>query len=87
MTHDLKTWKAYFYRVQSGEKNFELRKNDRDFQSGDTVRLHCWDEVLGNYVKEYEVITRRIGYILHAEDMGLQKGYVIFSLEDWIPIK
>ena len=31
MVHELKTWIEYFELVMSGEKPFELRKNDRDF--------------------------------------------------------
>ena len=33
-THDLKTWPEYFAEIANGNKTFELRKNDRDFESG-----------------------------------------------------
>lgn len=44
MIHDLKTAPVYFERVVSGEKTFEVRKDDRGFQSGDTLILREWDE-------------------------------------------
>lgn len=43
MRHDLKIWPQYFCRVQDGSKTFEVRKNDRGFQPGDTVVLREWD--------------------------------------------
>jgi hypothetical protein len=37
--HELKVWPDYHYRILTGQKNFEVRKNDRDFQIGDTLVL------------------------------------------------
>ena len=37
--HDLKIAPEYFDAVDSGEKTFEIRLNDRDFKVGDTVVL------------------------------------------------
>ncbi|RZI48444.1 DUF3850 domain-containing protein [Lactococcus kimchii] len=38
-THELKLDIKYFDDVESGKKNFEIRKNDRDFQVGDILEL------------------------------------------------
>ena len=38
-THELKLDTRYFDKVKSGLKNFEIRKNDRDFQVGDILEL------------------------------------------------
>lgn len=43
MNHELKTVSPYFERIQSGEKTVEVRKDDRDFQTGDTLTLKHWD--------------------------------------------
>jgi len=38
-THELKLDIKYFDDVKSGKKNFEIRKNDRDFKVGDILEL------------------------------------------------
>jgi len=42
-THTLKTLPVYFDAVERGDKTFELRNNDRDFQTGDTLILEEFD--------------------------------------------
>ena len=37
--HHLDCWPTYYKAVESGHKTFEVRKNDRFFQRGDTVTL------------------------------------------------
>lgn len=41
--HSLKTLPVYFAAVLRGDKTFEVRKNDRDFQTGDTLILKEYD--------------------------------------------
>ena len=38
-THRLKTWPQYWDAVASGDKTFEVRRDDRGFQKGDIVEL------------------------------------------------
>lgn len=40
--HILKCWPKYFAAIACGDKMFEVRKNDRDFQVGDWVDLREW---------------------------------------------
>lgn len=42
MKHELKTLTQFFPFVKRGEKNFEIRVNDRNYQVGDTLRLREW---------------------------------------------
>lgn len=44
-THELKTLPVYFDAVLRGDKTFEVRKNDRDFQTGDVLVLREYDPV------------------------------------------
>ncbi|MFP7215891.1 DUF3850 domain-containing protein [Lactococcus garvieae] len=43
-THELKLDIKYFDEVKSGKKNFEIRKNDRDFKVGDILVLKAFNE-------------------------------------------
>ena len=56
MTHHLKILPCYFREVASGNKTFELRKNDRDFKSGDSLILQ---EYNGQYFASsiFEVVV------------------------------
>lgn len=61
--HDLKIWPTYYKPVFDGSKTFEVRKNDRDFQQGDTVMLREFDPVTSAYTRSPEMLFR-IGYVL-----------------------
>lgn len=43
MKHELKCYPNNFQRIKSGEKNFDVRRNDRGYQAGDEVTLKEWD--------------------------------------------
>jgi hypothetical protein len=83
MHHDLKILAPYFEAVIDGRKTFEVRKNDRGYQSMDTVTLLEYDpEHKGYYRSEAEMYTGRkhtatIGYVTGYEQ---KDGYVVFSL-------
>lgn len=49
MYQTLKTWPIYFNAIWNGEKTFEVRLNDRDFQNGDELGLLEWDPHLQEY--------------------------------------
>jgi hypothetical protein len=42
MTHELKILPQYYEEVKAGNKNFELRKNDRDY-SESIEEDYCWN--------------------------------------------
>jgi len=78
MTHALKTWPAYYEEVVSGNKPFELRKDDREFKSGDVVILQEYDPLRKKYTGEEEKF--KIGFIYRGTEFGLKKGYCVFAL-------
>jgi ASC-1-like (ASCH) protein len=49
MKHELKTWPIYFQAVWRGDKTFEVRKNDRGLDHGDTLILREWDPYSQTY--------------------------------------
>ena len=83
MTHHLKTWPTYYDAVERGEKTFEGRRNDRNFQSGDIVVL-CRTVVdgSGECKTAAPTLTRRIGFVLHGGQFGIAEGWCVFSLLD-----
>lgn len=78
MHHDLKIVQPFFGRVQSGEKTFEFRKNDRDFQAGDTVALQEYDPKTNTY--SGYVVFADITYVLR-EFPGMDSGFCVFSFK------
>lgn len=76
VVHDLKIEPKYFESVINGIKIFELRKNDRNFQVNDLVRLREFSN--GEYTGR--VIEKSITYILQGGCYGLEEGYVILSI-------
>jgi hypothetical protein len=76
--HELKTVQPYFDRVWELTKLFEVRKNDRDFQSGDGVILREYSPETNSYSNR--MINGTILYVLTNFE-GVKEGYVVFSVE------
>ena len=77
--HNLKCWPGFFQAMLDGLKTFDYRKNDRNFQVGDTT-----------VQKEYDPLGRAFtGRLLQGdikfivtEAPGLPKGYCVMQLEN-----
>ena len=79
--HQLKTEKPYFDEVVSGNKKFEVRKNDRDFKVGDVLVLEEIETYpKGRYRYTGEEYSVKVLYILDDERF-VQPGYVVMSIE------
>lgn len=84
--HWLKCWPNYYDAVASGEKPFEVRKDDRGFQRGDVIILQRTDperlyEVEYDlHGKPYRELRRRITWILTGGQFGIEPGYVVLGL-------
>ncbi|WP_434357379.1 DUF3850 domain-containing protein [Parasalinivibrio latis] len=89
--HDLKILPKYYSEVAAGRKLFEIRKNDRGFQVGDTVMLKEYDDTLdqqptfgsitqGKVPKGYT--GKRVkGKITYITDYEQKPGYVVFGIK------
>lgn len=74
--HELKVWPEFFNPARKGDKSFEYRKNDRNYNAGDILYLREWEPSTKQYTGRSlkEIVT----YIL-KEGMGLPEEYVIMS--------
>lgn len=61
-THSLKTWPEFFQATKRGEKLFEVRINDRNYEVGDRIILHEYDPKTDTVTGEQ--LNCRITYIL-----------------------
>ena len=78
MIHALKEHPEHFNNVISGKKTFEVRKNDRDYKTGDLLALNEYDP-------EKKIYTGRsclvyIDYILNDEQYCLP-GHIVMSIK------
>jgi len=93
--HTLKTPEPYFSAVQSGQKTFDVRINDRGYQKGDTVHLVRTEpndiSQPGSYFMthcdQHECLRRRVGFVFSGDatlrdDGGIKPGYVVLGLID-----
>lgn len=79
MTHTLKTWPEPFKAVCEGYKTFEIRKDDRNFELGDSLILQEWNPDFETYTgKEIHV---RITFIGRGEPYP--EGYACMAIKEW----
>ena len=77
--HELKTWPEYYKAIYDDRKKFEVRKDDRNFQVGDTLDLQEYDPE----IKAYSGRSMRVKviYKLPGGDFGIKKGYCVLGIE------
>lgn len=89
-THDLKLSIEFCDAVLRGEKTFEVRKNDRGFQTGDLIRFiptdgtsyRSSDGTIREHAKhEISGHTYKITYILNG--WGIKNGYVVLGIKEY----
>lgn len=77
-THTLKTWPDFFDAVASGDKTFEIRKNDRGFQKGDKLILEKFDPADPEKYTSANALYVDVTYVLNG--FGLKNGFVALGL-------
>ncbi|GAB3753913.1 DUF3850 domain-containing protein [Spirosoma pomorum] len=78
-THVLKTRPEYFDEVFVGNKSFELRKNDRNYQKGDILHLKEYDPETDTYSGRETKAT--VHYII--SQFGLDPEFCCMSIRCW----
>lgn len=88
-THELKCWPDFFAHVLSGDKKFEVRKDDRGFSVGDILRIREWDDRPGIENYTGREVHKRVTYLMSGAFpagihplAGVACGWVVMSLGD-----
>jgi len=77
MQHELKCVPEPFSETITGRKRFEFRKNDRNYQVGDTLILREWLPDYLSYTGRELMV--KVTYMLD-KGFGLPEGYCILSI-------
>lgn len=79
--HEIKLLEDYCDAVLSGEKSFEVRKNDRGYQKGDHISFVPVDRSL--YLRFSHPVSEKEYEITYVHSgLGLENGYVVFGIKD-----
>lgn len=82
--HRLKTLPDYWEAVASGDKNFEVRRDDRGFQKGDILELvripRTENGIRTDGWGPPEMLRRRVTWVLTGGQLGIEPGYVVMGL-------
>jgi hypothetical protein len=79
--HNLKVWPGFYDALESGEKTFELRHDDRGYRAGDVLLLREWSPNSGEYTGRQ--MRRKVSYIISGL-WGLQQNVVCMALQSGI---
>jgi len=84
MNHELKIEQKYFIRINEGSKTFEIRKNDRDYQVGDTIQFLPLECEVHKYGEELRMqkITPCFNYIITYvhQGFGMNATYCVLGI-------
>lgn len=83
-THELQIWPACFAAVSAGNKPFDVRENDRNFQVGDMLILREFDPEADAYTGH--AITRWVSYVLQGGSFGVQPDWCVLGFSELPPI-
>lgn len=80
--HHLKTTDRYFDAVEDGSKTFEVRLNDRAFQTGDVLVLRRYEDTpIGpRPTIPFREIRKRVTFILQGGQFGIEPRYCVLGL-------
>ena len=76
--HILKIKEEYWNAILRGDRTFELRKNDRDYQVGDLIHFVKTDGY--DYLFCSHCVFRIVYILKNAENYGLDKDYCILAI-------
>lgn len=78
VTHDLKTLPKHFEQIWESFKKNEVRKNDREFKTGDILNLREYAPNKGGYTKRE--LTVLVTHVLTGGEFGIASDYAVLSI-------
>ena len=75
--HEIKCDPVHFQALITGEKNFEIRKNDRGYRVGDDLLIREFDRRNGEYTGR--MLGKKITYIVEGQ-YGLPLDICVMQL-------
>lgn len=81
MLHTIKILESFAKAVHAGDKTFEVRKNDRGYQKGDTVRFIVLYDSDKCEMTDHPLSKKlyKITYVLNG--WGIEDGYCVFGIK------
>lgn len=81
--HELKAWPEYYHRVVTGEKMFEIRRDDRGFAVGDQIILREFEpspvpSFPGRYTGNQ--LNLKITYKFPGGRMGVDPAFCVLGI-------
>ena len=80
-THNIKLSYLFADAVYEGLKTFEIRENDRGYQTGDRIIFTVVDRSGITMAHPVSQTAYKITYLLHG--WGLKEGYCVFGIKPW----
>ena len=80
MIHELRILPEYYDAVINGLKTFEIRKDDRGYRVGDTLRLREYDPDKAKYTNRSTRVI--VHYLLRYDDAPglIKEGMVVMAI-------
>lgn len=76
--HQIKCWPDYFEPVLNGDKTFDVREDDRDYQVGDLLIIREWDPDNGFTSR---ITIREITYKMDGGRFGIDENYCVLGIK------
>lgn len=82
--HKVKIYESYADAVLSGEKNFEIRNNDRGYQKGDQLKFYVTEDgsSFSSFHKtSHELFEKEYEITYVYSGVGMADGYVALAIK------
>ena len=79
--HKVKIHESYADAVLSGEKNFEIRYNDRGYQKGDRLKFYVTEDGSSFHIPSHGLFEKEYEITYVHSGLGMADGYVALAIK------